>query len=76
MGLYSSCMKKRPPSPPPDDPRRRVLDALQAGPRTWEEVAAATKLDDDKLGLILLDLLAGKKVKTLHRGGVRVYLLP
>ena len=64
------------PSPPPDDPHRRVLDAIRNGSRTWEEVATATRLDDDELGLILLDLLARKQVKTLHREGVRVYLLP
>ena len=45
-------------------------------PRTWEQVAAAARLGDDELGLILLDLLARKEVKTLHRGGVRVYLPP
>ena len=69
-------MKKRPPSPPPDDPHRRVLDAIREGSRTWEEVGAATRLDDDELGLILLDLLTRKQVKTLYMGGVRVYLLP
>lgn len=69
-------MKKRPPSPLPDDLHERVFDAIRDGPRTWEEVAAATHLGDDELGLVLLDLLAGKKVKTLYMGGVRVYLLP
>ena len=39
-------------------------------------MAAATRLGDDELGLILLDLLEGKKVKTLYMCGVRVYLLP
>lgn len=69
-------MKKRLPSPPPDDPQRRVLDAVREGPCTWEEVAAATRLGDDELGLILLDLLGRKQVKTLYMGGARVYLLP
>ena len=72
---FSSGMKKRPPSPPPDDPHQRVLDAIREGRRTWEEIAAATKLGDSRLGFIFSDLLARKKVKTVHRGGVRVYLL-
>jgi hypothetical protein len=68
-------MKKRKPSPPPDDPHQRVLDAIREGSRTWEEISAATKLDDNRLGQIFGDLLARKKVKTVHREGVRVYLL-
>jgi hypothetical protein len=68
-------MKKRPPQPPPDDPHQRVLDAIREGRRTWEEIAAVTRLGDSRLGLIFSDLLARKKVKTTYRGGVRVYLL-
>ena len=68
-------MKKRPPSPPPDDRHQRVLAAIRNGSRTWEEIAAATDLDNSKLGRIFSDLLVRKKVKTEHRAGVRVYLL-
>ena len=68
-------MKKRKPSPPPDEPHRRVLDAIREGRRTWEEIAEATQLGSSQLGLIFSDLLARKEVKTVHREGVRVYLL-
>ena len=74
--FYLSMMKKRPNPPPQHDPQKRVLDAIREGRRTWEEIAAATQLSDNQLGLIFSDLLVGKKVKTLHREGVRVYLLP
>ena len=68
-------MKKRVPPPPPDDPHRRVLDAIREGRRTWEEIGAATNLNDGKLGRVFSDLLVQRKVKTEHRAGVRVYLL-
>ena len=68
-------MKKRPPSAPKDNPHQRVLDAIRQGSRTWEEIGAATNLNNSKLGRIFSDLLVRKKVKTEHRAGVRVYLL-
>jgi hypothetical protein len=73
--VYKRMMKKRPNPYPPDDPQQRVLEAIGRGRRTWEEIAAATGLSDRQLGLIFSDLLVHKKVKTLHREGVRVYLL-
>jgi hypothetical protein len=68
-------MKKRPPSPPPDDRHQRVLAAIRNGSRTWEEIAAATNLNNSKLGLIFNDLLTRKQVKSIEREGVRIYLL-
>ena len=72
--FYTWMMKKRPGAYPPNDPPRRVLDAIREGRRTWEEIAAATRLSDSRLGLIFIDLLARKKVKIVYREGVRLYL--
>jgi len=66
-------MKKRPPSPPPADYHQLVLDAIRGGCQTWDELVAATKLDNGKLGLILVDLFTRKRVKVRHHEGERRY---
>lgn len=73
-GFLYGMMKKRPSAYPPNDPPRRVLDAIRDGRRTWEEIAAATRLSDRQLGLTFIDLLARKKLKIVYREGVRLYL--
>lgn len=72
--FYRLMMKRRPSAYPPNDPPQRVLDAIREGRRTWEEITAATRLSDSRLGLIFIDLLARKKVKVVYREGVRLYL--
>jgi hypothetical protein len=71
---FYNWMMMRPNPPLPNDPQQRVLDAIREGSRTWEEIAAATRLGDKRLGLIFIDLLDRKKVKVVYREGVRLYL--
>jgi len=51
----------------------RVLQVLQTGLRTWDELKAATKLNDERLGFALSDLFDRRKVWTAQQGDVRVY---
>lgn len=52
---------------------RKVLDALGDGVRTWDELRALTKINDDRLGFTLGELLDLRKIWTGVRGGVRMY---
>ena len=40
----------------------RVLEALQDGVHTWSEIQAATKLNDDYLGIVIAELFEERKV--------------
>jgi hypothetical protein len=62
--------------PPSDAAQLRVLEALQAGERTWQEIQALTDFNNDYLGILLGELLGRRMVKTGHRGEVRVYWVP
>ncbi len=63
-------------TPPTNAAQLRVLDALQHGERTWQEIQSLTDFNNDYLGILLGELLGRRMVKTGHRGDVRVYWLP
>ena len=67
-------MQKR-SNPPPVDRRKLVLDAIRMGCHTWYEIAASTKLNDNQLGLIFIELLTQKRVRAEHFHGERRYQL-
>ena len=54
-------------------PQQRVLNALQSGLQTWESLKAATKLNDERLGFTLGELLDLRQIWTVEKQGVRVY---
>ena len=54
-------------------PRQKILDALQDGVRTWDELRAHTRITEAGLGFAIGELLDGRKIWTGERGGVRVY---
>ena len=53
--------------------QKKVLDVLEGGVRTWEELRALIKISDDHLGLRLGELLNMRKIWTGQRNNVRVY---
>ncbi len=55
--------------------QQRLLDALQGGARTWDELRAALKINDDNLGFTISELLDLRKIWTAERGGVRIYAI-
>jgi len=54
-------------------PQQKVLDQLQGEARTWNELRALIKINDDDLGFIILELLNQRKVWTTQKNDVRVY---
>jgi hypothetical protein len=50
-----------------------VLDALQDGILTWDDLKDVTKVSDDKLGSTLGELLDLRKIWTAQRNELRVY---
>jgi hypothetical protein len=52
---------------------QKVLDQLQGGARTWEQLRALTKFNDDILGLTILELLNLRKIWATQKNDVRVY---
>jgi hypothetical protein len=74
IGLSFFAMNKR-RNPPPIDERQLVLDAIRKGCRTWSEIVASTKLTENRLGVIFIDLLMKKKVKVEYLSGERRYYL-
>ena len=53
--------------------QRKVLDAVFDGARTWDELRALTKLNDERLGFTIGELLNLRKIWTALRGEVRIY---
>ena len=53
--------------------QRKVLDQLQGGARTWDQIRAPTKINDDNLGITILELLNQRKIWTAQEDGVRFY---
>jgi hypothetical protein len=53
--------------------QQKVLDQLQGGARTWGQIRAPTKINDDNLGLTILELMNQRKIWTAHQNGVRFY---
>ena len=60
---------------PGEDAQLLVLACLSDGPRTWDELQAATEFDEDFLGDVISELLTENKLRTGQRKGVRVYWL-
>ena len=56
-----------------DHTQRRVLDALQGAARSWDELKAAAKLNDARLGFILGQLLNQRLIWTGSRDDLRLY---
>jgi hypothetical protein len=74
IGIYLYAMNKR-RNPPLVDERQLVLDAIRRGYQTWHEIVASTKLTQNRLGVIFIDLLMQKKVKVEYQSGERRYHL-
>jgi hypothetical protein len=55
--------------------QQRLLDALQGGARTWDELRAVLKINDDNLGFTISELLDLRKIWTAERDGVRIYAI-
>jgi predicted acyltransferase len=53
--------------------QQKILELLQEGARTWDQLRAATKMNDDNLGFLIGELLNLRKIWTLQKGDVRVY---
>ena len=69
-------MLNREHTPSSDAAQLRVVDALRAGERTWDEIRTLTDFNNDYLGILLGELLGKRMVRTGHRGDVRVYWVP
>jgi len=54
-------------------PQYRVLDALERGMLTWDDLKGVAKVNDDALGFTLGELLDLRKIWTAERNGLRVY---
>jgi hypothetical protein len=55
--------------------QKRVLTALQDSSHTWEELRALTKLNDERLGFTVLELLNLRLIWTQEKNEVRRYAL-
>ncbi|OLE53233.1 MAG: hypothetical protein AUG51_14165 [Acidobacteria bacterium 13_1_20CM_3_53_8] len=53
--------------------QRKILDQLQGGIRTWDELRKLTKINEEGLGFTIGELLDLRKIWTLQKGEVRVY---
>ncbi len=53
--------------------QQKILNALQSGLRTWDELRAMTKINEEGLGYTIGELLDMRKIWTRETGGVRVY---
>lgn len=53
--------------------QQKVLDQLQDGARTWDQIRAPTKINDDNLGYTILELMNQRKIWTAQENGVRFY---
>ena len=53
--------------------QKKILDQLQSGVRTWDELRRLTKINEEGLGFTIGELLDLRKIWTIERGGVRIY---
>ena len=53
--------------------QQMVLEHLQGGACTWQQLRARLEVNDDNLGFIILDLLNQRKIWTVQKNDVRVY---
>jgi hypothetical protein len=54
-------------------PQERILAVLQDGLRTWDDLKGLTKINEERLGVTLGELLSLRKIWTAHKNDVRVY---
>ncbi len=54
-------------------PQQRVLDALQDSILTWDALKYVTKINDERLGFTLGELLDLRKIWTAEQNDTRVY---
>ena len=54
-------------------PQERILAVLQGGLCTWDELKGSTKINDERLGVTLGELLGLRKIWTAQKNDVRVY---
>ncbi len=50
-----------------------IVNALESGPLTWDELRKRIKVNDEHLGLRLGELLDLRKIWTERKGDVRLY---
>ena len=53
--------------------QQKILDQLEDGAHTWNDLRGLTKVSDDNLGLAIGELLDLRKIWTGQRGDDRVY---
>jgi hypothetical protein len=54
-------------------PQERILAVLQGGLRTWDDLKGLTRINEERLGVTLGELLSLRKIWTAHKNDVRVY---
>ncbi len=52
---------------------QKILDQLQEGVRTWDQLRALLKINNDILGFMIGALLNQRKIWTAQKNDVRVY---
>lgn len=53
--------------------QQKILDHLQDGARTWEQLRALINVNNDDLGFMIGALLSQRKIWTAQKNDVRVY---
>ena len=54
-------------------PQHRILNVLESGVHTWDALKGLTKIDEERLGFIIGNLLGLRKIWTVQKNDVRVY---
>jgi hypothetical protein len=54
-------------------PQQRILNALEDGFRTWDALRGLTKINEERLGYTIGELLGLRKIWTIQKNDVRVY---
>lgn len=54
-------------------PQQRVLDVLQGAACSWDHLKVAAKLNDERLGFMLGQLLSERLIWTAQRNDVRIH---
>jgi hypothetical protein len=52
---------------------QKILDSLQSGIKTWDQLRAQTKINEEGLGFVIGELLDLRKIWTVEKNGIRVY---
>lgn len=54
-------------------PHQRILSVLESGVCTWDALKGATKINEERLGFTIGELLDLRKIWTTEKNDVRVY---